>query len=344
MSLQRHPSHLWKWARVNSWPLFSNALLSLGSQPMMPIIRDATPQDEPAARALEGRIFAALRHLYIPSSAAIAQAKQEHAQFARSIAEADGKIIGTVRWRVEDDRISLRALAVDENHRGKGIARTLVEHVLEHARKRGLRAVSAYAVAATGNVVIYERMGFTVIRESVDPTSTRPDGGPALEAYLERRLDASRPVHLRPLTRENWEECANLKVHETQAGMLPSNLHSIAAAQFYPESVPLAIYDSENRVVGFAMYGREMGTNRWKIFRLMIGAEFQRRGYGRAAMNQLIGRLRAIDDCQSIYISYQTNNEVARCLYRSLGFVEQDTTGTKVTACLILNDSHPPQS
>ena len=100
-------------------------------------------------------------------------------------------------------------------------------------------------------------------------------------------------VGLKPITAYNWHTCIGLKVREEQADFLPSNLYSIAEAQFYPQAVPLAIYNEQDRMVGFVLYGVDVESGKWKIFRLMIDGAHQGKGYGRAAMEQVIERLRA---------------------------------------------------
>jgi diamine N-acetyltransferase len=144
-------------------------------------------------------------------------------------------------------------------------------------------------------------------------------------------------VVLKPVTVDNWQECIGLKVKEKQAGFLPSNLYSIAEAQFYPQAVPLAVYSEQGRMVGFVLYGVDVETGKWKIFRLMIDRAHQGKGYGRAAMEQVIGRLRAQPGCSEILIAYQTGNDAARRLYASLGFIEETVGDGKVTACLDLD-------
>lgn len=145
-------------------------------------------------------------------------------------------------------------------------------------------------------------------------------------------------VSLKPITAENWQACTGLKVKEKQAGFLPSNLYSIAEAQFYPQAVPLAIYSEQDQMVGFVMYGVDVETGKWKIFRLMIDQAHQGKGYGRAAMEQVVGRLRAQPGCSEILIAYQTTNEAARQLYASLGFIEESTSDGKVIAQLGLGE------
>ena len=146
-------------------------------------------------------------------------------------------------------------------------------------------------------------------------------------------------VSLKPLTADNWQECIGLKVRREQADFLPSNLYSIAEAQFYPKAVPLAIYSEQDQMVGFVMYGIDVETEKWKIFRLMIDQACQGRGYGRAALERVIERLSAQSDCNEILIACQTGNDAARQLYASLGFVEQKVDENKIAARLELNGS-----
>jgi diamine N-acetyltransferase len=143
-------------------------------------------------------------------------------------------------------------------------------------------------------------------------------------------------VRLSEITVDNWRECIELGVRDEQTDLVPSNLYSIAEAQFYPDAVPLAIYNDQGDMVGFVMCGVEVSSGKWKIFRLMIDRVYQGRGYGRAAIEQVITRLAAQPGCDEILISYKPTNDAARHLYASLGFVEQKANEDKVTACLEL--------
>ena len=57
------------------------------------------------------------------------------------------------------------------------------------------------------------------------------------------------------------------------------------------------------------------------IMRLMISHEHQRRGYGHAAMVEVIRRLRLHPEVELIATSYKRGNEAAERLYSNLGFV-----------------------
>jgi len=124
------------------------------------------------------------------------------------------------------------------------------------------------------------------------------------------------------IDRHNYLSILDLSVSEAQHSFVASNTYSLAQAFVQPECVPLALY-AENKPVGFAMYCIDESDREYWIYRLMIDQRHQGRGYGRAAMLLLIDRIRSEMDEQRhrIFISFEPENEVAKSLYESLGFV-----------------------
>ena len=142
-------------------------------------------------------------------------------------------------------------------------------------------------------------------------------------------------VHLEPVTADNWKACAALVVETGQEHFVPGNLYSIAESQFYEHAKSRAIYNAQDQLVGYALFGRDIFTNKWKIFRVMIDQAYQRQGYGESAMREMIRQIAAEPEGKEILICYQNDNQVARKLYAKLGFVEQEIDdGGKVTALL----------
>lgn len=138
-------------------------------------------------------------------------------------------------------------------------------------------------------------------------------------------------VHLRPVTLDNLRQCLALQVAGEQAGIVASNATSLAEAQVNPALVPLAIYDMAARgwehdppapMVGFAMY--ELAAGVGFILRLMIDQSYQGKGYGRAAVIEMIRRLRLHPEVEMIATSHRRDNDRAAALYRGLGFVAWD--------------------
>jgi diamine N-acetyltransferase len=143
-------------------------------------------------------------------------------------------------------------------------------------------------------------------------------------------------VSLRDVTKENWQACVGLHLAPEQEHFVASNAYSLAESKFMPTFVPQAIYaraepDADETLVGFAMYGYypdgapPLGQRHW-IFRLMIAQEHQGRGYGTAAMREIIARLEADPACDDVLIGYEPDNTIARTLYARLGFEERGTT------------------
>lgn len=134
------------------------------------------------------------------------------------------------------------------------------------------------------------------------------------------------PVTLRPITRENWNEAVKLKVAPEQEGFVARNTYSIAQSKFDP-CTPFAVYAGDT-MVGFIMYGTdpdippERGS--YVIYRLMIDARYQGKGYGRAAMQAALADLRTLPDCREVLVGFVPGNAGAERLYRSLGFEVSD--------------------
>jgi len=151
-------------------------------------------------------------------------------------------------------------------------------------------------------------------------------------------MTAPQTITLQPITKSNWKECVNLSVAADQTKFVPDNLYSIAEAQFYPDAVPLAIYD-DHQMVGFIMYGRDEQTHKWKIFRLMVEVTHQGKGYARAALQQVITEIARHPDSDEIIICYHNSNQAARNLYAQLGFREQTINDQGVVTALLFNSA-----
>jgi diamine N-acetyltransferase len=139
-------------------------------------------------------------------------------------------------------------------------------------------------------------------------------------------------VSLRPITVDNWVECIELKPTEEQvrAGFVSPNALSLAQAHYDTWWEPLGIYADE-RMVGFMLHGRWPATGVPSyyseapvgvdcILRFMVDGRYQRQGYGRAGLAQLIERIRQRPNARAIHLSYEPDNSAAAALYACLGF------------------------
>ena len=136
-------------------------------------------------------------------------------------------------------------------------------------------------------------------------------------------------VCLRRVTQENFRACIALEVGESQRDFVAPNVYSLAQAKVNPLLTPWAVYDrailgrapgEDDPMVGFCMVQEMDGVG--FIMRLMVDHRFQRRGYGRATMEQVIRRWKADPSIEIIATSVRKGNDAAETLYRSLGFVD----------------------
>jgi len=149
---------------------------------------------------------------------------------------------------------------------------------------------------------------------------------------------------IHPVTKENWRELTKLQVREDQRHFVASNVMSIAESQFgsdyegHWDFHPFGIYEGDVPV-GFLMYGFNFEHPKQQAFiiRLMVDEKFQGKDYGRFGMEKMLEVFRADERIKEVGISYEPENEAARRLYASLGFVEPgETLGDEVLAVLKL--------
>ena len=164
-------------------------------------------------------------------------------------------------------------------------------------------------------------------------------------------------IRLEKIDCKNVWDVLDLKVAKTQKEFVASNDVSIIQA-YTAEGTgcvafPFAIMNGK-RAVGFLMVGYneaalydcygdftapESLRNGYSIWRLMIDKRYQRRGYGRQAMKLALDFIRTWPCGKSEYcsLSYEPENEVARALYRSFGFMENgEMDGDEIVAVLKL--------
>lgn len=138
-------------------------------------------------------------------------------------------------------------------------------------------------------------------------------------------------IRIEPITEKNQDAVLKLEIAQGQEGFVESVDECLAEAKVWRQWNPVAIYDN-NQLVGFAMYGCLFG--RLWFDRLLIDQSYQGRGYGRAAVEALLLRIRREYPQKSpIYLSVVEGNDQAARLYQDFGFVfngERDTKGEHV--------------
>jgi len=134
-------------------------------------------------------------------------------------------------------------------------------------------------------------------------------------------------IRLEAVTARNWRAVARLRLLPEQEALVASNLYSIAQSKFDPDARPRAVYAGKD-LVGFLMYdvGETKEKNRAaSVYRFMIDAKHQGKGYGRAALALALAEIKAVPGIAKVSIGYMPENAVAKAFYASLGFIEVGT-------------------
>ena len=151
-------------------------------------------------------------------------------------------------------------------------------------------------------------------------------------------------ITLEKITYNNYVKTIwGISVSRKQKNFVASNTSSLAEAYVAitngEVALPFAICKN-GKPIGFLMIGYgadgedfdgedpefiKMVKNSYCLWRFMIDKRYQGRGYGRKAMELALDYIRTLPcgKADNIWLSYEPENEVAKKLYASFGFVEQ---------------------
>ena len=119
----------------------------------------------------------------------------------------------------------------------------------------------------------------------------------------------------------NWRTVAHVRPRPDQERFVAPITYYLCLCHYGQVWHPLAVL-VDGVIVGHIMWAiDDADGSRW-IGGVVIDAAAQGRGIGRAALETMIARLAADPDCCEVALSYDPENQVARRLYASLGFVE----------------------
>ena len=109
-------------------------------------------------------------------------------EFNRLIAESDNQIIGTVEYKTKDKRLHFMGLAVKETYRRRGVSRALINELIEIAKSKNQNVISLHTIKETGNVEIFNKLGFVSVREEIDKYSISDKFDELHDVYMELYL------------------------------------------------------------------------------------------------------------------------------------------------------------
>jgi len=134
--------------------------------------------------------------------------------------------------------------------------------------------------------------------------------------------DATTPtVSLRVVDDDNVKAVMDLSVSDDQTGFVAPNVVSLAQAFATTKVWVRAVY-ADDEPVGFVMLSDDEEKPRYYLWRFMIDARFQGKGYGKAAMALVEDYVRTRPQGDRLYLSYVPEDGGPGPFYHSLGFEE----------------------
>lgn len=130
-------------------------------------------------------------------------------------------------------------------------------------------------------------------------------------------------LSLKPITKHNWIEAISLTVREDQEEFVASNTFSLAQLNFLDDFYAKGIYSGDT-LIGFTLYGLDEEDQEYWIYRYMIDARYQGKGYGSKAISLIIDDIKELKEPHhsTLTLSYEPENKQARHIYEKAGFKE----------------------
>ncbi len=153
-------------------------------------VREASATEQSEAASVSYQAFATTRNIYKIKPDVVAATNANHDTLTRLVAVDDGNIVGTVKYRINRRRLHIIGLGVLPDKRRQGVARCLIDELFRLAASHDCSVMSLFTIKQTGNVAVFERLGFSAVREEFDTLAVSWTGGPLIDVYMERPIVA----------------------------------------------------------------------------------------------------------------------------------------------------------
>jgi diamine N-acetyltransferase len=136
---------------------------------------------------------------------------------------------------------------------------------------------------------------------------------------MPRRVADGAIVELREVTGETVRAICRLLVDPSQRGFVAPNAISFAEALFEPKAWYRSVV-ADDVPVGFAMLYDDPEVHEYFLWRFMIDARYQGRGYGRRALELIADHVRTRPGATHLVTSWVPGPGTPEPFYRGLGF------------------------
>lgn len=153
-------------------------------------MREARAEDEREAAEVDQLATTALRKVYWPTDVALKRRAAIGPELRRLVAVTEGRVVGVVQYYGDGERLALLGLGVHPGFQRRGIAGALLKELENIGRQRGCTGLVLRTVRETGNVEIFERLGFVV--ESEGPTDLFQGAESAILSEVVMRKDLAK--------------------------------------------------------------------------------------------------------------------------------------------------------
>jgi diamine N-acetyltransferase len=140
------------------------------------------------------------------------------------------------------------------------------------------------------------------------------------ESGAPRDIAAGGALELRPVTFETVLEISALQVEPRQRGSVAPNAVSLAEASFTPHAWFRGVY-VDGTPVGFVLLWIDEPAAAFDLWRFMIDARYQGKGYGREALARIVDHVRGLPGASHLGVSWVPGPDGPEAFYRAFGFV-----------------------
>ena len=131
-------------------------------------------------------------------------------------------------------------------------------------------------------------------------------------------------ITLQKIDENNFLDAFQLKLGQGQERFVSHPIRSLAQAYvYYHQCTPFGIYCGD-RMVGYVMVIYDYDLSEYNIWHMMIDADHQGRGYGKAALEKCLDYIasKPFGDSKRVVLTCNVENAPALALYKGLGFAE----------------------